>query len=184
MNYDINDVFLKWSYNEKKDGTQRFMSSNRTEALLELVQLCLDFNIEYSDAKSLTPRVVKLLTTYEGRKNKGKHVGWCQKVESDFLGMLANSYLATSANEFTSKQAVKNPKESLMKQDLLIEEWCINKFQDLCSDGLIQLAHIPLNALNIQMLEDIYESNWNHDEKLFPLYVKKGLNLTCGCGRM
>jgi hypothetical protein len=93
MSYSFQDIFNKWAKPIASDPDIRYKHTPREEILDDLVVALKAHEIDYDEAKSRKDTVIKFLTTEEGRKGKGKHKGWVNTIEEQYLGALAFYYI-------------------------------------------------------------------------------------------
>jgi hypothetical protein len=170
------DLYLKWADEIRDDRELRYLHANREEVIDSLVCLFFNHKVSFEEAKTFENKVVRFLTTEEGRKGKGKYKGWSESVKEMFCMILSRYYVEKKASDPINKKPLSKLTEGVVIPfDLFLKGYILEKFKEHYSDEFCELAHIPGNALNIKFLEDVFESEWAKTGKKAPSWAKEYL---------
>lgn len=168
-------VFSNWKEHVKEDyGTSRFTKSVTKEVLINLVETFKRKNIDIETISSYQRRVVDFLVTEEGRRGgKSRRTGkdysnWVQEVKDMFNSVIGDLYDVS--------QPVAQNQDSFAKdfmQNELVRSWVENKF-GYSQDILAEVAR-DCNSLNLQMQDELFNSEWSRTGENVPEYIKKAI---------
>ncbi len=91
--YSAKQIFNKWLRYIYQDGYSRFTYKESQGHIEHLVSWFKDENIDYEDAKMMKREAVDNLITKEGKKGKGNHKGWKERLIKDFDSTVDDFYI-------------------------------------------------------------------------------------------
>jgi hypothetical protein len=159
------EVFLLWKKEAKEVGKIRYTAIERREQLDLLCEMFLKFGVELDDAKFYKRKVVDFMVTKEGQKGNGKHKGWKEATEEDFLTNLIAYYQGDMEIVNDTQYTVKGKNlyysnADYLDRNKLIAAWTKNKYGDRYSESLCLEAH-KIGSVLWQLFEkEVMQSKW------------------------
>jgi hypothetical protein len=148
------DVFLSWKGDVKLLGKDRFISEERVRLLDMLAEMCRKHGVDLVDAKMVKRKVIEFMVTKEGLKGNGKHKGWKETVEDDYLISLTRWYgddfeIAEDTSEVVlgGDPKLNYGNGKYLERNDLIVAWTKDKFKDFWDESVCLEAHNKFSHL-------------------------------------
>lgn len=167
MNAD--EVFLYWKSLAKIVGKVRYTSTERQEQLDVLCELFKKHDTDFDEAKSYKKKIIEFMVTKEGMKGNGKHKGWKEATEEDFIGILTGWY----SGDFTVVNDTTEIKRNMDKKNdedygtldytfrtPLIVAWTKHKFKHRWTESICLEAHKVGGPLWQLFDKEVMNSKW------------------------
>jgi len=158
------EVFLAWKMAVKNLGKARFNADERREQLDLLCEMFFERGIDIDEAKSYRRKVVDFMVTKEGQKGNGRHKGWKEATEEDFIGNLALHY--QNSMEIVNKISTKMEVNTLygygeyIERTPLIVAWTKYKYKNRWSESICLEAHKVDSSLWTLFKQEVIYSKW------------------------
>ncbi|MDD5650836.1 MAG: hypothetical protein PHF86_10555 [Candidatus Nanoarchaeia archaeon] len=183
IKYSADDIFYKWdNWATDTYGHRKYVFAISVQLTNKLSEMFKGGGVEFAEAKMFIQKVVNSLTTEQGRKNRGKYAGWVDCIKKNYLGALSNVYIQdTSLVDSATENKIKDPEtEKNLKdtniyfdEDVLITNWCKNKFGNNWNYNLNKIAHTVGSYLNMQFLKDVFEDDFTKGKTEVPDWAKE-----------
>tara|TARA_R100000951_G_C2628563_1_gene176872 strand:- start:158 stop:715 length:558 start_codon:yes stop_codon:yes gene_type:complete len=162
------EVFISWKSQVKEIGKVRYTAVERKEQLDELCEMFLEFGVDFDEAKSYKKRILEFMVTKEGMKGNGKHKGWKEATEEDFVGLLVGWYRGdfqvVNDTKLTKKAITKKIEYygglDYMDRTPLMVAWTKHKFKDNWSEAVCLEAHKIGSSLWRAFGKEVLSSKW------------------------
>lgn len=170
-------IFAHWKEHVQEDyGTSRFTKVVTKEVLANLVETFKHKSFDMDTALSYQRRVVDFMVTEEGRRGgKNKRTGkdyknWVDGVKDAFKAAIGDCYTDDLSSPVILQ---KDSMTDYLMNSELVKSWVEAKFGSN-QDILLEVCK-DSTSLNIQMQEDLFNSDWSRTGENVPDYVKKSI---------
>lgn len=161
------EVFLAWKVLVKEIGKARFNADERREQLDMLCEMFFERGVDIDEAKMYKRKIVEFMVTKEGMKGNGRHKGWKETTEEDFIGNLAMYYKeemdivndTTHMNKATKINEIYGGRD-YMDRTALIVAWSKHKFKSRWSEAICLEAHKVGSQLWTMFKKEVINSKW------------------------
>ena len=162
------ECFISWKTLAKEVGKVRYTSTERMEQLDVLCDMFRTHGVEYDDAKFYKKKVVEFMVTKEGMKGNGRHKGWKEATEEDFIGILTGFYNGEFqiVNDTTATKKTKTRKVEYyggidyLERAPLMVAWTKYKFENLWTESICLEAHKIGSPLWQAFDKEVMRSKW------------------------
>ena len=168
-------IFAHWKEHVQEDyGTSRFTKVVTKEVLANLVETFKQKNFDMDTALSYQRRVIDFMVTEEGRRGgKNKRTGkdyknWVDGVKDAFKAAIGDCYTDDLLSPVILQ---KDSMTNYLMNSELVKSWVEAKFGSN-QDILLEVCK-DSTSLNIQMQEELFNSDWSRTGENIPEYVKK-----------
>jgi hypothetical protein len=143
------EVFIMWKGLVKEIGKARYTAVERKEQLDELCEMFHKFGVDVDEAKSYKKKIIEFMVTKEGMKGNGRHKGWKEATEEDFIsnlmGYYSGEFKVVNDTKLTKKNVTKKIEYygglDYMDRAPLVVAWSKQKFKDKWSEAICLEAH-------------------------------------------
>jgi hypothetical protein len=183
MSADI--IFANWKEHAQEDYQKtRFTKVVAKELLDLLLEKFIASGIELDEVKVYKRRVVDFLVTEEGKRGgKNKRTGrdykdWVQNVEDMYKSAIGDHYpmgvVAGDGIKRTGSVIEVDPFTEVLMSNNLVRAWVEHKFGRL-DDALLLETCKDSTSLNLQMQNELFNSEWSRSGENMPEWIKKVL---------
>lgn len=162
------ECYIYWKSLAKEVGKVRYTSIERIEQLDVLCELFRKHGVDYDDAKSYKRKVVEFMVTKEGMKGNGRHKGWKEATEEDFVGILTGYYNGEFevVNDTTATKQTKTRKVEYyggidyMDRTPLMVAWTKHRYKKNWTESICLEAHKIGSPLWQAFDKEVINSKW------------------------
>ena len=164
---EADEVFIMWKGLVKEIGKARYTAVERKEQLDELCEMFSKFGVDVDEAKSYKRKVIEFMVTKEGMKGNGKHKGWKEATEEDFISNLMAYYQGEYQSSDTSNLKPSKVGDvhyygslSYMVRTPLMVAWSKHKFKNKWTESICLETHKVGSPLWQLFDKEVINSKW------------------------
>lgn len=183
-NLTDSEIFNAWkSYVTEDLGKSRYTAENNKIVVDDLIKEFKDNGVTIDDARSFMRQTIKFLVTPEGQKNgiskrSGRSLeGWPDAVKMYYEAGIVKYY--SSEDETIIKPAVieqlEDPITEFLVASPIVRAWVEKQFGSL-NQSILHETCRDSTALNLQMQEELFNSDWSQTGENIPDWAKKVLD--------
>jgi hypothetical protein len=182
-NLTDSEIFNAWKSHVSEDlGKSRFTAENNKIVVDDLIKEFKDNGVAIDDARSFMRQTIKFLVTEEGlkggkSKRSGRSLeGWPDAVKMYYEAGIVKYYSSDSEDETQpshTKQLIDPITEFLMASPI-VTAWVEKQFGSLNQSILYETCR-DSTALNLQMQDELFNSDWSQSGENIPDWAKKVL---------
>ena len=173
------DVFQAWTDEVNKEyKTAKYLYKERDDVLEMLVSSLKSWSeITIDDALSLKRKVKEFLVTEEGKKGKGKHKGWSETVETNYVAAVMRRYSEDKPIEVIKQSFVSNKEDygiyPFVPRNAIITAWAMDRFGVVWNEQLNLQVHKHSSKFNEEFRKEVLESEWAATGENIPEWYEK-----------
>lgn len=183
MSVQAEIIFAHWKDHAQEDyAKSRFTKVVTKELLDNLMFLFKEKNIDMETAMMFERKSVEFLVTEEGRKGgKNKRTGkdykdWEKNVKTYFKSAVGDHYddSLSSPASIIRDPIIRDPITEFLVASPIVRAWVEKQFGSLNESILYETCR-DSTALNLQMQDELFNSDWSQSGENIPDWAKKVL---------